>query len=252
MLRWFGKTVVITGAAEGIGKKLTEDLSSFGMKVIALDYTNDQINKIEENIKAVNGSCKGEIIPMECDIRNIDQVKEAFKIAEDRYGGVDVLINNAAILTEGLFDESDINRMKSIIDTNLLGVISCTKEAMNSMKKKTDQCYILMMNSISGHYLPAFSKPILNIYPYTKYGMTIFTEQLRREMRHLKLNIKVTNLCPGLVDTTIFPRDEKSVFSENKKYLNVEDISDTVKYLLSTPPSVHIQDILIRALHEQL
>lgn len=103
------------------------------MTVIGLSKRKDKIDALRLTLFDV----KGRLDAVECDIRDEVQVAAAFKWIEDIHGGVDLLINNAGVLAKGLLtDDNNTNELRKIIETNIIGLCLCTREAIKLMKKR--------------------------------------------------------------------------------------------------------------------
>ena len=103
------------------------------MTVIGLSKRKDKIDAIRLTLFDV----PGRLDAVECDIRDEAQVAAAFKWIEEVHGGVDLLINNAGVLAKGLLtDDNNTNELRKIIETNIIGLCLCTREAIKLMKKR--------------------------------------------------------------------------------------------------------------------
>lgn len=178
MERWKGKIAVVTGASAGIGEAIVKDLAKNGIVVIGLAR---RPGKIEEYAKAVNGK----IYAYKCDVSKVESVKAAFKWIEEKFGTIAILVNNAGILRNikilGESDESE--KIQEIINTNFTGLVNCTHEAYQLIKKSDDYGMIININSNAGHRIffppPGMSN---NVYHGTKYAVTATTETIRQEL----------------------------------------------------------------------
>lgn len=104
------------------------------------------------------------------------------------------LINNAGILSEGsTIEPNNTENMRKVFDTNVMGLIFCTREAVKSIRKRNADGHIIHINSIAGHFLP-YKKEMnpYGIYGASKFAVTALAEQHRQEFMKEKLNIKVT------------------------------------------------------------
>lgn len=194
MDRWIGKTAVVTGASAGIGAAIAIDLANAGVKVVALARRKE---RLEELKKKVSPASQGSIHPFQCDITSEQNIKEAFAWVDEKFGGVDILVNNAGILKNTMLlarDNSEI--IRDTVNTNIMGVVFCTREAFHSMKSRNVAGHIVIINSTSGHYLPYMPGTLdMNIYAPTKFAVTALTETLRQELIQLGTNIKITVSC---------------------------------------------------------
>jgi NADP+-dependent farnesol dehydrogenase len=194
MEKWIGKIAVVTGASAGIGSAIVIDLAKAGVNVIGLARRAELVEELAETHKAL----KGKIHARKCDISQESDIKETFKWIEETFGGVDILINNAAKLayTNILTHDDNSKELCDVIQINLIGLVLCCKEAFRSMSKRDAYGYIININSVSGHmytYNPEWRE---NIYPATKHGVTAATEVMRTElaaMKNLKIRISVSN-----------------------------------------------------------
>lgn len=246
------KVAIVTGAGHGIGQQITKDLVKIGMTVIGFEPTENRLAEMLQNLEEW-GSVEGQLIPCKCDISNDADLKNAFEGIVAAYGGVDVLINNAAIGKEGLISTSDIEDMITVTDVNIYGLLACTRFAIESMSKRnTGQ--IININSICGHYMPAFAEPKINMYIASKRMMTALNALLKKELRQMKAKINVTSISPGLVRTGIFKTagikflDDN--FFNNNPHLTTKDVSNVILMILSVPQSVQFNEVIFHALHE--
>lgn len=250
---WKNKVAIVTGAGQGIGAQITKDLVKIGIKVIGFEPSEEKAGQMLENMRSW-GKVEGQLVPCKCDISNDDDLKKAFEGIVVTYGGVDLLINNAATGKEDLISTGNIQNMKDTIDVNIYGMIACTRMAIESMKKKGIRGQIININSISGHYMPSFAKPMINVYIASKKAMTAFNEVLRHELQQANLNINVTSISPGIVKTDLFKNAAVSFindeFFDTNPHLTVQDVSNTILMILTAPRSICIKDMIIHALHE--
>jgi NADP+-dependent farnesol dehydrogenase len=139
---------------------------------------------------------KGQLNAVECDIANEQSVAQAFTWVEKTFGGVDLLVNNGGVYTKALFtDENNNKEIRSLIDSELIGNIICTRQAIKSMQTREVNGHIININSILGHKtnqaVPG-NKPTNSLYPPIKMAITGLTECIRQELLYLQTQIKVT------------------------------------------------------------
>lgn len=140
--------------------------------------------------------------------------------------------------------------IREIIETNVMGVYYCTREAFNIMTKQNIAGHIVVVNSIAGHSVPYVpGSPSSNIYPASKHAITAMTEVYRREFHSHGTKVKITSISPGVVDTEIFTDDMKNLMPDFPM-LKSEDVSSAVLYAISTPPHVQIHELVIKPLGE--
>lgn len=192
MEKWTGKIAVVTGASAGIGSAIVVDLAKAGINVIGLARRAERVEALAEEHKAL----KGKIHARKCDVSQESDIKATFKWIEETFGGVDILVNNAAKLayTDILTHDDNSTELCDVIQTNLIGLILCCQEAFRSMSKRDVYGYIININSVSGHMYTTKPEWHENIYPASKHGVTAATEVMRTElagMKNLKIRISV-------------------------------------------------------------
>lgn len=192
MDRWTGKTAVVTGASSGIGAAIVIDLIKSGVNVVGLARRKERIEELKNNIPA---DAKGKLYAIKCDLIQEADIKSAFDWVEANLGGTDILVNNAGIIkTMNLLDSDNTSNLRDTIDTNVLGVVLCSREAFHSMQRRGINGHIIHINSCAGHKIPYFvgMYPSFNIYPSTKYAVTAMTEVMRQELQSFGTKVKVT------------------------------------------------------------
>lgn len=263
MDRWRNKTAVVTGASSGIGAACAIDLVKSGMKVVGLARRENRLHEIRNSLPK---KLRENFHPIKCDVTKEDDVLKAFKWVEEHLGGVDVLINNAGISrrTE-LVRQGNTKVIKDVLDTNVLAVVFCVREAFQQMSKNKVDGHVIIVNSIAGHCIPRVPGRSLNIYPPSKYAVTAMAETYSQEFSNAGTNIKVTvsffrksiknivfllqSVSPGATDTELIS-DASKFMKAFKDFilLKAEDVSNAILYCLSTPPNVQIQELTLRAI----
>lgn len=191
MERWFGKIAVVTGTSSGIGASIAVELVKSGIIVIALAR---RIELVEELKNKIPESLKINLHPVKCDVSKEEDIVRTFESIIEEFGGVDILINNAGIArATTLLDKDNGIPLREVLETNVLGLVFCTREAVQSMRDRKVDGHIIHINSVVGHYVPHIPfYPTLNIYPASKHAVTALTETLRQDLNKLQSKIKVT------------------------------------------------------------
>ncbi|XP_061660335.1 15-hydroxyprostaglandin dehydrogenase [NAD(+)] isoform X1 [Syngnathoides biaculeatus] len=186
-----GKVAVVTGAAAGIGKALSEILFKNGAKVVLLDVNESAGKSLMEALNKEKG--QDSALFLSCDVQLEEQLKAAFKTTADTFGGIDILCNNAGILNEG-----DWELMVAI---NLVGVIKGTYAALEHMSKLKGGRGGVIINTAS----MAGIKPLLScpVYSATKSGVIGFTRAMAGASTMAGFGIRFNALCPALVKTEL-------------------------------------------------
>jgi NADP+-dependent farnesol dehydrogenase len=191
MNRWNGKIAVVTGSSSGIGAAIVVDLVKAGMVVVGLARRVDRTEQLREKVPE---QLRANLHAIKCDVSKEEDIVATFVDIEKRFGGVDVLVNNAGILRDTNLCNADSAKIREVLDTNVLGLVFCTREAIQSMKKRGDCGHVIHINSIAGHMVPKMppGMPHLNIYPASKHAVTALTESLRQELLMAGSKIRVT------------------------------------------------------------
>ncbi|XP_033217196.1 farnesol dehydrogenase-like [Belonocnema kinseyi] len=237
MDRWINKVAIVTGASSGIGEAIVKDLVKKNLKVVGLARRLDKMEKLKNDLK----NEKGAFFPIQCDVSQEEDILKAFSWIEKQLDGVDILINNAGKCTMDLTIESSTKNYRQILDVNLIGPAICTREAVRIMRARNSSGHIIYINSVLGQNVEFFKTTACNLYAPSKFAQRAMAQIIELELQHVKSNIKITNICPGLVKTEM---PAKECF-EYHNYVLAEDISDGVIYALSTPPHVQVKELTI-------
>ncbi|XP_058124714.1 farnesol dehydrogenase-like [Anopheles ziemanni] len=246
MDRWVGKVAVVTGASSGIGAAIVKALANAGMITIGLAR---RVERVDELKKELPSEAAGRLHGFHCDVTKEEDILAAFKHVEKVFGGVDVLVNNAGVARASvqLFTPNNTAELRQVVDTNLMGLALCSREAFQSMKARSVDGHIVNINSVLGHTVPPLAS--FNIYAPTKFGVTALTETMRHELRLAGTKIKVTSISPGLVKTEAVP---SALLNDDTPILEPEDIADALLYVLGTPPRVQVHELMLRPVGEML
>jgi NADP+-dependent farnesol dehydrogenase len=260
MERWQGKVAVVTGASVGIGLALCQDLVKAGMIVCGMSKRKDKMEAIRRTLFDDEQQLRLNCI--EADIRDKNQVAAAFRWIEEVYGGIDLLINNAGVITKGLLlDEKNTYELYRTMETNILGLLIVTKEAVQYMRKREEDVdkwsigHIVNINSIFGHKIHAAvpkTKPINGLYPASKFAVTHLTDYIRQELKYLNTRIKISSISPGLVDSDIATTGTSHSLIKCMPKLKPSDVSQAVMYAISVPDHVLVHEIIIKPVGEFL
>lgn len=143
MNRWTGKIAVVTGASAGIGAAIVKDLAKSGVIVIGLARRVKCVEALKKEVPTFAGN----IHAYECDVSKESSILAAFQWIEKKFGGVNILVNNAGMTKHTTLLQSDNSQASTdIVNTNILGLLFCTREPYKSMSKLGDYGYIININ----------------------------------------------------------------------------------------------------------
>ncbi|KAI4495587.1 hypothetical protein M0802_008599 [Mischocyttarus mexicanus] len=250
MERWSGKVALVTGASSGIGAKISEELARYNLKVVAIARRFEKLEKLKLTVESLN--LPGKIYPIKCDVTKEEEILQVFKYIQNEHGGVNILINNAGLIVNEKIIEGKTENFRNIIDVNVIATAICTREAVRSMSKTKTQGHIININSISGHNAQDIKIPF-SLYPCSKYAMTGMCKSVRNEIQSDGLNIKVTNISPGVVRTDMikhFSVPEEVL--DNMKMLSTKNVIDAIIFVIGSPIDVEINELTITSLTEKI
>jgi NADP-dependent 3-hydroxy acid dehydrogenase YdfG len=244
MERFRGRTALVTGASSGIGRAIAEDLATRGMNVAVCARRRD---RLEELAEALAGA-PGEVLPLACDLRDEAAIRATFTAVRERFGGVDVMVNNAGLGHAAPLTSGDTEAWREMLEVNVLALCVCTREAITDMRRRgVDDGHVIHVSSMAAHRVPAQS----GVYSASKFAVRALTEALRQELREAKSRIRVTAISPGYVETEFAARFHDSPAAAEATYgrhkcLEDRDVAAAVVYALEQPPHVQVHDILMR------
>jgi dehydrogenase/reductase SDR family protein 7B len=209
------KVVLITGASSGIGRALAHTFASKGSRIVLMARREDQLKALEAELAKANSS----VAYFVGDVSKETDCRAFIDLAMQRFGRIDVLINNAGLSMRALFNEVNLNVLRQLMDVNFWGTVYCTKYALPELLKSKGS--LVGISSIAGKKgLPARTG-----YSASKFAMEGFMETLRTE--NLKKGLHVLVACPGFTASNIrnvalakdgtsqgeSPRDEQKMMS---------------------------------------
>jgi 3-oxoacyl-[acyl-carrier protein] reductase len=217
-----GKVAIVTGGSRGIGLGVARRLVAEGVKVTVIGKSEAHLNAARPLIEAAG---PGSVETLQADVRFYDQVQRSIAATVARFGGLDMLINNAGV---GIFTNvADMTPQQwaEVIDTNLTGVFYACQAAIPEMRRRGGG-FIINISSLAGKN--AF--PSAAAYCASKSGLNAFSEALMQEVRYD--NIRVSYVMPGSVATGFSGGDETKG-AEWK--VSADEVADVVLNLLHHP-----------------
>jgi NADP-dependent 3-hydroxy acid dehydrogenase YdfG len=232
------KAVVVSGGTTGIGRATALLLASHGARVLIYGRNEQHLQDALNDIKDV-----GEVHGLTADQAYEDDVRRVFEEADNRLGGVDILINNAALAAESVTG-MPYEQWHYVVTANLLGYMACTQQAVERMKRAGGG-HIVNVGSMSADVREEDS----DVYVATKAGIQAFSESLRKKVN--KEGIKVSLIEPGSVGTNLESEEPGIEKKQQKKekageMLKAEDIAHAVLYALVQPARCDVVVVQIR------
>ena len=222
------KVAIVTGGSRGIGKAIVEALARKNIKVVAnYNQSGEKVKKLKEELE------KESILIdiFKADVSNREQVKEMVDYTINKYGKIDILINNAGINQEKMFQDITDEDWDNIIKVNLYSVFCTTQEVVQYMINQKKGC-IINLSSIYG--INGGSCAV--VYSATKAGIDGITKALAKELG--PSDIRVNSIAPGYIDTDMnqkYSGEEVEEIKEEtplEKIGKPEDIAKCIEWLV--------------------
>jgi 3-oxoacyl-[acyl-carrier protein] reductase len=227
-----GKVVFITGGSRGAGLATARRLGAAGAAVslVARDWKN--LNNAVEGLLAVGVTAMGTV----GDVTDPTSLDSAVVATEQKFGGLDILVNNAAIGRYGPVAEQSPDEWREVIEVNLLGVFNATRVALPALRRRGGGQIIAISSGAARQGIPNMSA-----YCSSKAALEGFMRALAAELADEP--IKCATLIPGsiLTDFGIRTREERA--ASGGKYLEPEDVAEAVYFLLTQPPGAWTQEM---------
>lgn len=222
------KIAVVTGAGSGIGEAIATLLHEEGVKVILAGRNKDKLQNVANQL--AQDSVK--VVPT--DVTKKEEVDELIKIAQQTFGGLDIVINSAGQMLSSKITDYQVDEWDSMIDVNIKGTLYTAQAALPTMLEQSSG-HLINIASISGFEVTKSS----TIYSATKAAVHTITQGLEKELA--KTGVKVTSISPGMVDTAITAAYNPT----DRKKLEPQDIAEAVLYALTQPSHVNVNEITV-------
>ncbi len=233
---------IITGASSGIGAATARKLAETGYRLTLAARRRQRLEQLRDELKPTNAEVELAVT----DVTQRDQVEAMARATLDRFGTIDVLVNNAGIMPLSFIKNLHVDEWMQMIDVNLKGSLHAIAACLPTMLER-GRGHIINVSSIAGRkHFPAGT-----IYCGTKHALNAIAEGLRNELT-ADHNIRVTTIEPGAVATELTktisdPEVGKLLGPKfaDLKMLDSMDIANAISYALSQPANVVIDDIMV-------
>lgn len=224
---------LVTGGGRGIGRMIAHALADAGAHVIVTSRTGSNIETVVGEIATAGGSASA----IRADIASEAEVSHLFEQIRERWGRLDVLIANAAVVTVGPFADLDVADFDEMVAVNLRGTFLCCQQAIKMMTPQRSG-YIIALSSVAGFTTYRDQ----SVYAATKHGLMGMIKGLALEAQ--EYDIRVSAILPGGVDTDMARIGRPDL--DTSVLLRPEDIAKSVLFLLGLGEKAAIDQIYIR------
>lgn len=233
------KTIFITGSSTGIGRETALYFAQKGWQVAATMRNPDKENELQKNPN---------IYLFQLDVTNQESILHAVEKVIQKFGKIDVLVNNAGFSVTGIFEGISEEDLKRLFDTNVFGLMQLTKVVLPHMRHHKSGC-IINISSIAGK----LALPLFSVYHATKFAVEGFSESLQYELR--PFNIKVKLIEPGIIYTDFYERSMIIAKKDNVKeyeifFRKVKKMMDTSSGISGSKAIVVAKEIYAAAVSD--
>jgi NADP-dependent 3-hydroxy acid dehydrogenase YdfG len=247
-----GTVALVTGASSGIGEATALGLAEEGSAVALVARRVDRLETLATRIRD-NG---GQALVIEADVTAEAQARAAIETTVGALGRLDTLVNNAGVMLIGPIEGAPLEEWQQMVQINLLGLLYCTHAALPHLLSAAESqprhvADVVNVSSTAGR----IARRGTGVYNATKFGVGAFSESLRQEVatRH----VRVTIIEPGATATELASHNRPEVLEgmvanfADMALMTAEDIANSVRYALTQPAHVAVNEILIRPTEQE-
>lgn len=233
------KTVLITGASSGIGEATARHLAARGARLLLGARRTDRLARLTAEIQESGGKADYR----ELDVTSIESMRSFVTAAQETYGHVDVIINNAGVMPLSPLDALKIDEWNRMIDVNIRGVLHGIAAALPVMQSQQSG-QIINLSSIGGHSVV----PTAAVYSATKFAVMAISDGLRQEVG---ADIRVTVISPGvtqseLAESITDPSAREAMQAFRAGAIPADAIARSIAFAIEQPAEVDVSEIIVR------
>ena len=232
------KIVLITGASSGIGEATTRHLAAQGHSVVLGARRTERLERLAAELREAGGTVEFQSL----DVTDRDDVQAFADFAQEKFGRVDVLVNNAGVMPLSQLHELKIEEWNRMIDVNIRGVLHGVAAVLPLMRERKSG-HIINVSSIGAYRV----SPTAAVYCATKFAVNAISEGLRQE----NADVRVTIIAPGVVESeladSISDPDARELMKEYRAVaLQPDAIARAISYAIEQPADVDVNEIVVR------
>jgi len=246
-----GTVTLVTGASSGIGEATSMVLAEEGATVALVARRRDRLDALAERIGGA-----GRALVVEADITDPAQAEGAVATTVKELGRLDTLVNNAGVMLLGPIVGAPVEEWQRMVSLNLLGLLSCTHAALPHLLSAAESeprsvADVVNVSSVAGRVARLNS----GVYNATKHGVGAFSESLRQEVttRH----VRVTLIEPGATATELAFHNRPEILEGmaqqfgGMEIMHAEDIAECIRFAVTQPRRVAVNEILVRPTEQE-
>jgi NADP-dependent 3-hydroxy acid dehydrogenase YdfG len=247
--RLSGTVALVTGSSSGIGEATALALAEEGAAVALVARRRDRLEALAQRIGE-------QALVVEADVTDLAQAEGAVAATVERFGRLDTLVNNAGVMLLGPIVGAPVEEWQRMVELNVLGLLYCTHAALPHLlaaaeKEPRSVADIVNISSTAGRIARLNS----GVYNLTKFGIAAFSESLRQEVtaRH----VRVTIIEPGATATELPFHNRPEILDGMAQtfggieVMQAEDIANSIRYAVTQPRRVAVNEILVRPTEQE-
>lgn len=228
------KTALITGASSGIGKATALAFAKAGIDIALVSRSADKLAQVASDAQTLGVNAK--VYPL--DLENVETVSENIQKIISDFGDIDILVNNAGIGYTATLSQTSLSDWQRVINLNLTSVFQCIIGVLPAMRDRGTGT-IINVASIAGKQ--AFAG--WGAYCASKAGLIALSQALSQEER--ACGIRVTAICPGTVNTSLWDTDTVNADFDRSKMLSPEDVAQSILYAAMLPKQAVVDELTL-------
>ena len=245
-----GSIALVTGASSGIGEATAAILAEEGARVAIVARRRDRLDALAARLGKENA------LVIEADVTDPEIAARAVAQTVDAFGRLDTLVNNAGVMLLGPIVGAPLEEWQRMVNLNLLGLLYCTHAALPHLLAAAESeprsvADVVNVSSVAGRVARLNS----GVYNATKHGVGAFSESLRQEVT--KRHVRVTIIEPGAVGTELAFHNRPEILEdmaknfEGTEIMQAADIAESIRYAVTQPRRVAVNEILVRPTEQE-
>jgi NADP-dependent 3-hydroxy acid dehydrogenase YdfG len=245
-----GTVALVTGASSGIGEATAVALAAHGARVALAARRRDRLDALAERIRADGGDA----FVLEADVTDEQRARAVVADTVAHFGRLDTLVNNAGVMLLGPIPDADVGEWKRMLDLNVAALMYCTNAALPHLLEAAaggprNVADLVNVSSVAGRNARAGA----GVYNATKFAVGAFSEALRQEVT--KRQLRVCLIEPGETATELREQNRPEIKAKlpprSEHPLQAADVADGIAYVVTRPPHVAINEVLIRPTQQE-